>query len=190
MSNLEENQNSLQNQLKEQDNEIATLKTSVEERDKWVAERDAVIKEKDGLIMERNAWIDERDVCISERDAEIESLWALVDERDQWIDGLEEEIQNLRHPGVVTRLGATDVRTDDDPRLWITGEVLNRGIKDVANVRLYVVLYQNDVVANETYVEAGFIRAGSQMNIRTNVFYEGTALTGWDITVADYQEVW
>lgn len=190
VSSLEEDKRNFQNQVNERNDEIDALKALVEERNRWVAERDALIEEKDGLIEERNAWITERDMCISERDAEIDSLWALVDERDRWIEGLEEEIQNLQHPGVVTRLGATDVRTDENPRLWITGEVLNRGIKDVANVRLYVVLYQGNIVANETYIEVGFIRAGTQVDTRTNVFYEGTALTGWDISVADYQEVW
>ncbi|MDG6223446.1 MAG: hypothetical protein QCH99_09325, partial [Candidatus Bathyarchaeota archaeon] len=127
---------------------------------------------------------------IAERDEYIKSQVAVIGERDEWILKLEEEIHDLRYPGVILLVGATDIRTDGTPRLWITGEVRNIGIKDVANVRLNVTLYQGDVVANQTFIEVGYIPAGSNSLVHENVFYAGEVLTDWDITVADYVVPW
>ncbi len=83
-----------------------------------------------------------------------------------------------------TRLGASDLRynySGQDVRLYISGEVWNVGAVVARNCRLHVTLYQGGVVANDTYIELGTINAGSYVNVASNIYYSGPALTNWRI---------
>jgi len=93
-------------------------------------------------------------------------------------------------PKLVTRLGAKDVRASpyaNHPwsgriRFYVSGEVLNVGQVPVYNCTLHVVLYQGAKVANDTYVMLGTIKPGSFVDVSANVYYEGEALTSWNVT--------
>ncbi|MCJ7613215.1 hypothetical protein MUO71_00410 [Candidatus Bathyarchaeota archaeon] len=85
---------------------------------------------------------------------------------------------------LVTRLGASDMRynySGQDLRLFISGEVWNVGPVAAQNCRLQVMLFQGDVVANDTYIDLGTIEAGSYVEVSRNVYYSGNALTNWRI---------
>jgi regulator of replication initiation timing len=92
-------------------------------------------------------------------------------------------------PKIVTRLGATDVRSTPAAghpwsgviRFYISGEVWNLGTGSARDCRLHVTLYQGDNVANDTYVELGTINAGSYVDVAANIYYSGEALTNWAI---------
>lgn len=92
-------------------------------------------------------------------------------------------------PKIVTRLGATDVRSTPAAghpwsgviRFFISGEVWNLGTGSARDCRLHVRLYQGDIVANDTYVEIGTINAGTCVDVAANIYYTGEALTDWVI---------
>jgi hypothetical protein len=93
-------------------------------------------------------------------------------------------------PRLVTRLGAKDVRASpyaNHPwsgkiRFYISGEVWNVGQIPAYNSTLHVVLFQGANVANDTHVMLGTIKPGSFVDVSADVFYEGNALTSWNIT--------
>ncbi len=92
-------------------------------------------------------------------------------------------------PKIVTRLGATDIRSSPAPghpwsgivRFYISGEVWNMGTGPACNCKLHVTLYQGEHVANDTFEEIGTIAAGSYVQMTKNIYYTGEALTEWTI---------
>jgi TolA-binding protein len=92
-------------------------------------------------------------------------------------------------PKIVTKLGATDVRStpaEGHPwsgviRFYISGEVWNIGTGAANECRLHVTLYQGNIVANDTYIEIGAIDAGTYSQVAANIYYNGVALTDWTI---------
>jgi regulator of replication initiation timing len=106
--------------------------------------------------------------------------------------GIQNRINQMKQEGfpkIVTRLGATDVRSspaEGHPwsgvlRLYISGEVWNMGTASARDCRLHVTLYQGKIVANDTYVEMGTIKAGTYVDVAANIYYTGEALTDWTI---------
>ena len=101
-----------------------------------------------------------------------------------------DQIRQTGLPKIVTRLGATDVRSTPEAghpwsgviRFYISGEVWNMGTGTAKDCKLHVTLYQGDSVANDTYVELGTINAGSYTDVAANIYYTGEALTNWTIT--------
>jgi len=100
---------------------------------------------------------------------------------------LEDQLNQLSQEGprLVTRLGASDMRfnyTGQETRLYISGEIWNVGTSAARNCRLHVTLYQGGTIANDTYVELGTIDIGSYVDVASNVYYTGNALTNWTLT--------
>ncbi len=92
-------------------------------------------------------------------------------------------------PKILTRLGTSDVRSspfEGHPwsgviRFYISGEVWNVGTADAHECRLHVTLYQVDAVANDSYIDLGTVEAGSYVEVDSNIYYSGNALTSWTI---------
>lgn len=105
-------------------------------------------------------------------------------------DRLQTQQSMAGSPRLVSRLGAKDVRASpyaNHPwsgriRFYVSGEVWNVGQVSAYNCTLHVVLFQGATVANDTYVMLGTIKPGSFVEVSTNVYYEGDALTSWNIT--------
>jgi len=74
-----------------------------------------------------------------------------------------------------------------DIRLYISGEIWNVGTAAAQNCKLHVTLYQGDTVAKDTYIELGTINAGSFVDVASNVYYAGDALTNWTL-VPEYNQ--
>jgi regulator of replication initiation timing len=102
---------------------------------------------------------------------------------------IQNQIDQIGTPKILTRLGATDVRSTPAAghpwsgviRFYISGEVWNMGTGAAKDCKLHVTLYQGDAVANDTYVELGTINAGSYTDVAANIYYTGEALTNWTI---------
>jgi len=92
-------------------------------------------------------------------------------------------------PKILTRLGTSDVRSspfEGHPwsgiiRFYISGEVWNIGTADAHECRLHVTLYQAAAVANDTYIDLGTVESGSYVEVDSNIYYSGEALTNWTI---------
>ena len=92
---------------------------------------------------------------------------------------------NQQGPKLATRLGASDLRfnyTGQETRFYVSGEVWNVGTSTARNSKLHVTLYQNNTVAKETYIELGNIEPGTYVDVASNVYYTGNALTNWTLT--------
>ena len=96
---------------------------------------------------------------------------------------LQNEIDSLKASKLVTSLGASDEKpwlaTD---YLHVYGKVWNVGTNTANNCKLHVILYQGAVVAEDTYINLDTIVGESSVSVDSKVYYEGSALTDWNIT--------
>jgi hypothetical protein len=103
---------------------------------------------------------------------------------------LQTQQSRVKSPELVSRLGVKDVRASpyaNHPwsgriRFYVSGEVWNVGKVPAYNCRLHIVLFQGATVANDTYVTLEAIKPGSFVDVSANVYYEGEALTSWNVT--------
>ena len=125
-----------------------------------------------------------RNAALKEQASELRILTSTLENE---IAELEDQLTQLGQEGprLVTRLGASDMRfnyTGQETRLYISGEIWNVGTSAARNSRLHVILYQGVTVANDTYVELGTINVGSYVDVASNIYYTGNALTDWTLT--------
>jgi len=119
----------------------------------------------------------------------LQSENAHIQDENAAIQNQIDQIRQTGAPKIVTRLGATDVRSTPAAghpwsgviRFYISGEVWNMGTGAAKDCKLHVTLYQGDSVANDTYVEIGTINAGTYADVAANIYYTGEALTNWTI---------
>lgn len=100
---------------------------------------------------------------------------------------LKDQLNQLSQEGprLITRLGARDMRfnyTGQETRLYISGEIWNVGTSAAHNCKLHVTIYQGITVANDTHIELDVIDAGAYVDVASNVYYTGNALTNWTLT--------
>jgi hypothetical protein len=103
--------------------------------------------------------------------------------------GLQNQLYE-KGPRLITKLGATDVRIiegstgrSNQTRLFIEGVVWNIGAQVAKDCRLHVLLFQNEEVVNNTYIQLGTINALDCVNVRNDIYYYiGSRLTDWKIT--------
>ena len=125
-----------------------------------------------------------RNSALKEQASELRTLTSSLENETA---ELEEQLNQLSQEGprLVTRLGASDMRlnyTGQEIRLYISGEIWNVGTSAARNCRLHVTLYQGVIVANDTYVELGTIDVGAYVDVASNVYYTGNALTNWTLS--------
>ena len=125
-----------------------------------------------------------RNAALREQASELRTLTSTLENETA---ELEDQLNQLSQEGprLVTRLGASDMRfnyTGQETRLYISGEIWNVGTSAARNCRLHVTLYQGVTVAKDTYVELGTIDVGSYVDVASNVYYTGNALTNWTLT--------
>ena len=114
----------------------------------------------------------------------------LQSEKASLQDQLQTRQSGANSPEIVSRLGVKDIRASPYAchpwsgriRFYVSGEVWNVGQVPAFNCKLHVVLYQVVTVANDTYVMLGIIKPGSFVDVSANVYYEGEALTSWNVT--------
>jgi hypothetical protein len=125
-----------------------------------------------------------RNAALKEQASELRTLASTLENETA---ELEDQLNQFSQEGpkLVTRLGASDMRfnyTGQETRLYISGEIWNVGTSAARNGKLHVTLYQGVTVAKDTYVELGNIDVGSYVDVASNVYYTGNALTNWTLT--------
>lgn len=100
------------------------------------------------------------------------------------ITSLQEEINTLMAPKLISaNLGGFDKRPFfQTPRLQITGYIFNIGNQTAKDCKLHVVLYQGNIIVQDTYIKLGNIAGETGISIDEEVFYDGEGLTDFIIT--------
>ena len=102
---------------------------------------------------------------------------------DEYIEELEElqnKINFMLNPRVVTSLGVSDVRTEPY-RLYIDGVVSNCGFETAYNCSLKVTLFRSRVVIKEVFIDLLSIENGEFVRVIEDIHYAGDPLTYWTI---------
>ena len=115
---------------------------------------------------------------------QIATLEAQVSDLQNEIANLESQIENLKSAKLIkVNLVGTDNRPlFQTPYLRVTGEVVNVGTYTAYNCKLHVILYQGEVVAEDTYINLGTISGEGWTSVDSKVYYEGESLTAYSIT--------
>ena len=125
-----------------------------------------------------------RNAVLKEQASELRALASTLENE---IAELEDQLNQLGQEGprLVTRLGARDTRfnySGQETRLYISGEVWNVGTSAARNCKLHVTLYQGVTIAKDAFIELGTIDVGSYVDVASDVYYTGNALTNWTLT--------
>ena len=96
------------------------------------------------------------------------------------IEDLQNEINFMLTPKIVTNLGVSDVRTDP-PRLYINGFVCNCGFETAYNCGLKVTLFRYREVVEETIFDLFTVENGEYIEVSRDIHYNGDRLTHWTI---------
>jgi len=99
-------------------------------------------------------------------------------------------LQNQINTLITPKLIGVDLKGDDNGPFWdklylkVYGYVCNVGTNTAYNSKIHVILYQSGgVVANDTYITLGTINGESWISIDSKVYFDGPALTGWNLTL-------
>ena len=100
------------------------------------------------------------------------------------ITTLQNEIDQLKAPKLITRLGANDIRLlFSTPYMEISGTVWNVGKNTAQDCRIHVILYQGATVAKATYITLGSIDGEQWKGVTEKIYYEGSAITEWEMDI-------
>ena len=117
---------------------------------------------------------------------QISNLNSQINSLNAQITNLQNQINSLKAPKLIK----VDLRAEDNrpwlqtPYLHVYGYVCNVGTNTAYNSKIHVIAYQSGgVVAIDTYITLGSISGESWTSVDTNVYYSGSALTGWTLTL-------
>ncbi len=99
-------------------------------------------------------------------------------------------LQNQINTLITPKLIGVNLKGDDNGPFWdklylkVYGYVCNVGTNTAYNSKIHVILYQSGgVVANDTYITLGTINGESWISVDSKVYFDGPALTGWNLTL-------
>jgi len=120
---------------------------------------------------------------VADLQSQVDSLTSDKNSLQNQVNSLTSERDSLKASKLVTRLGASDQKpwlaTD---YLKVSGSVWNVGTNAAYNCKLRVILYPGQTVAKDTYINLGTINGEAFADVDEKVYYEGSALTDWNIT--------
>jgi len=163
----------------ELENQVNSLVT---ERDNLKAQVSSLVAEKDeqvnSLVTERDNLKEEVNSLVTERgDLEAQIIFL-----QNQISDLEDDVERLNAPKLVTALAVTDQRPIwGTPYFEISGTVWNVGTYTATNCRLHIILYQGSAIAEDTYISLITINGESYRTVDEKIFYAGTKITDWEI---------
>jgi hypothetical protein len=144
-----------------------------------IANYTSIINDKDSKIASLQNQMRALQNQVSNLNSQIGSL------KDQILN-LQNQINSLKAPKLIQ----VDLRADDNrpwfqtPYLHVYGYVCNVGKNPAYNSKIHVVAYQSGgVVAIDTYIALGTMHGESWKRVDTKVYYSGSALTAWTLTL-------
>ena len=101
------------------------------------------------------------------------------------IVNLQNEIESLKSAKLimVNFHGTNERPLFQTPYFRITGEVVNVGTYTAYNCKLYVILYQGQVVAEDTYINLGTINGEGSVTVNSIIYYTGVEIYTWSKTI-------
>jgi len=123
---------------------------------------------------------------ISDLNSQISSLNAQITSLQNQITYLQNQIDTLKAPKLIK----VHLMSDDNrpwlgtPYLHVYGYVCNVGTYTAYSSKIHVVAYQSGgVVAIDTYITLGTIYGESWTSVDSNIYYSGSALVSWTLTL-------
>jgi len=117
---------------------------------------------------------------------QISGLNSQISSLNAQITDLQNQIDTLKAPKLIK----VHLMSDDNrpwlgtPYLHVYGYICNVGTNTAYNSKIHVVAYQSGgVIAIDTYITRGTISGESWTSVDSNIYYSGSELTGWTLTL-------
>ncbi|MFB3889133.1 MAG: hypothetical protein ACE14S_06550 [Candidatus Bathyarchaeia archaeon] len=179
-----------------QQQQVSTARENLERRRADLQGQAAILNTRTSSLQGEKANLEAQVASLERQTADLQNQTANLESENSKLQSenaaIQAQIDQISQhgaPKIVTRLGATDVRSTPAAghpwsgviRFYVSGEVWNVGTGVARDCRLHVTIYQGEVVANDTYIGLGTIDAGSYADVAANIYYTGDALTNWTI---------
>jgi len=175
--------NGKDNTITTKDSQIQTLTNQKNQLQTWLDGNVTLLNQTqtwlDGNITYYNSQIDSKNSQINSLNTQITNL-------QNQITDLQNQINSLRAPKLIeVHLMSDDTRPLlGTPYLHVYGYVCNVGTNTAYNSKIHVVAYQKGLVeAINKDIILGSIGGESWTSVDTNVYYSGSALIGWTLTL-------
>ncbi len=186
---------------------VANYTSIINNKDNTIKSKDSTIQSKDSEIQTLTNQKNQLQTWLDLNKSAIQTILADRSKLGVWLHGnltliytlnwqisslnyqianLQSQINTLKAP----KLKEVDLTADDNrpslqtPYLHVYGYICNVGTNTAYNSKIHVVAYQSpNVVAIDTYITLGTIDGESWTNVDSNIYYNGSALTGWSLTL-------
>jgi len=144
------------------------------------------INSKNSQINSLNSQVNSLNSQITSLQSQISNLNSQINSLNAQITDLENQIDTLKAPKLIK----VHLMSDDNrpwlgtPYLHVYGYVCNVGTYIAYSSKIHVVAYQSGgVVAIDTYITIGTIYGESWTSVDSNIYYSGSALVSWTLTL-------
>jgi uncharacterized protein YoxC len=168
--------NGKDNTITTKDSQIQTLTSQKNQLQTWL----------DGNITYYNSQINSLNSQITSLQNQTSNLNSQINSLNAQITELENQIDSLKAPKLIK----VHMMSDDNrpwlgtPYLHVYGYVCNVGTYIAYSSKIHVIAYQSGgVVAIDTYITRGTIYGESWTSVDSNIYYSGSALVSWTLTL-------
>jgi cell division protein FtsB len=162
---------------------VANYTSIISGKDNSIVTKDSQIQTLTSQKNQLQTWLDGN---ITYYNSQINSLNAQITSLQNQITDLENQINTLKAPKLIK----VHLMSDDNrpwlgtPYLHVYGYVCNVGTYIAYSSKIHVVAYQSGgVVAIDTYITLGTIYGESWTSVDSNVYYSGSGLVSWALTL-------
>ncbi|MEM1986379.1 MAG: hypothetical protein QXG36_02600 [Nitrososphaeria archaeon] len=169
---------------------IINYSLTINQKDSIISEKDREIDALNAQVLELNEQVDKLQKWLKENVTELKQKIKQLEEQSiqfqKRILGLQGHVNSLMAPKLIKiDLKAEDNRPETGtPYLHVYGYICNVGTYTAINSTLHVVAIQsNGVIAVDTRIELGSIDGETWKHIDSNIYYSGSKLVNWTLTL-------
>jgi hypothetical protein len=168
---------------------IANYTTIINDKDSTLSSKDSQIQTLTNQKNQLESFVQGNVTYYTSQITSLQSqIQTLTNEKGQLqnqISSLNSQITSLQVPKLMGIIYADDNRPFlQTPYLHVYGYVYNVGVYTAYNSKVHVVLRQSGgVIAKDTSIVIGIIFGEEWAKIDSNIYYDGSALINWSITL-------
>jgi chaperonin cofactor prefoldin len=174
------------NSIVTKDSQIQTLTSQKNQLQTWLDGNKTLLTQTQTWLTGNLTLINILNTQITNLQDQISGLNSQISSLTAQITDLQNQIDTLKAPKLIK----VNLRADDNrpwlgtPYLHVYGYVCNVGTNTAYSSKIHVVAYQSGgVVAIDTYIILGTIYGESWTSVDSSVYYSGSALVSWTLTL-------
>jgi len=166
--------------------QIQTFTNQKNQLQTWLDGNQSLLNQTQAWLEGNLSLVNSLNSQITSKNSQITSLNSQINSLNAQITDLQNQIDALETPKLIK----VHLMSDDNrpwlatPYLHVYGYICNVGTNIAYNSKIHAVAYQSGgVVAIDTYITRGTIYGESWTSVDSNVYYSGSALVSWTLTL-------